>query len=305
MDLNLELDVLAAGDLNIDLVLTGCPLPEPGQERLVEGARYSIGGSAAIFACNLASLGAKVGLVACIGDDAPARFLLEEVSAIGVNIAGICRETLATGITVILALPGREQKAMLTYRGAIESLAEEHLPDALLRRARHLHIGSYYMLPRLAEGSARLFRRAHENSMTVSLDTNDDPLDEWGGGLPELLRDVDIFFPNRREALQIARETDLERAGRRLAGFCRTVVVKADADGALLFTDGGHTRLHSPPRPATMVDSTGAGDSFDAGFLRRWLERAPLEECLRFGNECGARAISAPGGTEPFRKTVA
>jgi sugar/nucleoside kinase (ribokinase family) len=300
-----EFDVIAVGDLNVDLVLSGCPLPEPGKERLAEGMNYTLGSSAAIFASNLASLGSRVAFVARVGADAPGRFLMEELAARGVGASAVKQTPeFHTGITVILTLPGQEQKALLTYRGAMEHLVESDVPDELLQRARHVHVGSYYMLPELQRGCARLFDRAHAAGLTTSLDTNDDPDERWDGGIWELLRRTDIFFPNRREALGITGEADLAKAGAKLASHARIVAMKADMEGALLFRqgDGPAAPLRLPALQVDFVEATGAGDSFDAGFLSRYLSGAPLDDCLRFGNACGALAVTYTGGTEAFRQ---
>lgn len=298
-----DFDVLAAGDLNVDLILSGAALPQPGREVLAGGARYAVGGSAGIFAVNAAALGLSVALAARVGDDVPGQFLRDELRAARVETSGII--TIAgspTGVTVVFGLAGQHQKALVTCRGAMEELNERDVPDALLGRAQHVHLASYYLLPRLQADFARLIERVRAAGATISLDTNDDPSEQWSGGLPQLLRGVDVFFPNRREALAIARESDLCRAGEKLAALCGIVAIKADADGALLFTDGGRTRLRAAAEPVKFVEATGAGDSFDAGFLARWLGGATLEECLRFANACGARAVTAEGGTEAFWK---
>lgn len=305
-----EFDVLAAGDLNVDLLLSGCPAPEPGKERLAAGMNYTLGGSAAIFACNLAALGARVCFAAKVGRDAPGEFCFDQLRARGVDVSGVrlCDEH-RTGISVILAAEGQAQKAILTYRGAMERLEEADISDELLRRARHLHVAAFYLLPALQPGCARLFERAHACGLTTSLDTNDDPDERWNSNLIEVLKFTDIFFPNRREALSIAGESDLCRAARKLtrcglAGHARIVAVKADADGALLAAavSGSPLELRVPRADVEFVEATGAGDSFDAGFLFRYLGGAPLEHCLRFANACGALAVTAAGGTEGFRR---
>ena len=310
-----EFDVLAAGDLNVDLLLSGCPAPEPGKERLARGMNYTLGGSAAIFACNLAALGARVCFAAKVGRDAPGEFCLEQLRARGVDVSGVrLSDEHRTGISVILAVEGQAQKAILTYRGAMERLEEADIPDELLRRARHLHVAAFYLLPALQPGCARLFERARASGLTTSLDTNDDPDERWNSNLLEVLKFTDIFFPNRREALSIAGESDLCRAARKLARFglariglagcARTVAAKADADGAVLAgaVSGSPLELRVPRANVEFVEATGAGDSFDAGFLFRYLGGAPPQDCLRFANACGALAVTAVGGTEAFRR---
>jgi len=305
-----EFDVLAAGDLNVDLLLSGCPAPEPGKERLAAGMSYTLGGSAAIFACNLAALGARVCFAAKVGRDAPGEFCLDQLRACGVDVSGVrLSDEHRTGVSVILAVEGQAQKAILTYRGAMERLEEADLPNELLRRARHLHVAAFYLLPALQPSCARLFERARASGLTTSLDTNDDPDERWNSNLLEVLKFTDIFFPNRREALSIAGESDLCRAARKLAriglaDWGRTVVAKADADGAVLAgaVSGSPLELRVPRADVEFVEATGAGDSFDAGFLFRYLAGAPPDDCLRFANACGALAVTAVGGTEAFRR---
>jgi len=300
-----EFDVLAAGDLNVDLLLSGCPAPEPGKERLAAGMNYTLGGSAAIFACNLAALGARVCFAAKVGRDAPGEFCLDQLRACGVDVSGVrLSDEHRTGISVILAVEGQAQKAILTYRGAMERLEEADIPNELLRRVRHLHVAAFYLLPALQPGCARLFERARACGLTTSLDTNDDPDERWNSNLLEVLKFTDIFFPNRREALSIAGESDLCRAALKLAGYARTVAVKADADGAVLAggASGSRLELRVPRAAIEFVEATGAGDSFDAGFLFRYLAGAPPADCLRFANACGALAVTAVGGTEAFHR---
>jgi sugar/nucleoside kinase (ribokinase family) len=300
-----EFDVLAAGDLNVDLLLSGCPAPEPGKERLAAGMNYTLGGSAAIFACNLAALGARVCFAAKVGRDAPGEFCLDQLRAHGVDVSGVrLSDEHRTGISVILAGEGQAQRAILTYRGAMERLEEADLPNELLRRVRHLHVAPFYLLAALQPGCARLFERARACGLTTSLDTNDDPDERWNSNLLEVLKLTDIFFPNRREALSITGERDLCRAARKLADCGRTVAVKADADGAVLAggASGSRLELRVPRAAVEFVEATGAGDSFDAGFLFRYLAGAPPQDCLRFANACGALAVTAVGGTEAFRR---
>jgi len=300
-----EFDVLAAGDLNVDLLLSGCPAPEPGKERLAAGMNYTLGGSAAIFACNLAALGARVCFAAKVGRDAPGEFCLDQLRGCGVDVSGVClSDEHRTGVSVILAVEGQAQKAILTYRGAMERLEEADIPNELLWRARHLHVAAFYLLPALQPGCARLFERARASGLTTSLDTNDDPDERWNSNLLEVLKFTDIFFPNRREALSIAGESDLRRAARKLADCGRIVVAKADADGAVLAgaASGSWVELRVPRAAVEFVEATGAGDSFDAGFLFRYLAGAPPQDCLRFANACGALAVTAVGGTEAFHR---
>ena len=151
------------------------------------------------------------------------------------------------------------------------------------------------MRPRVGE----LFQRLKSAGLSISLDTNDDPDDQWRGGLHEVLRYVDIFLPNQREARKAARTEDLEAAIKKLSELVPLVVVKLGPAGAL--AQRGKDRFLSPAQKVMTVDPVGAGDSFDAGFLRQYLRGADLPTCLASGNLAGALSTTRPGGTEAFR----
>jgi sugar/nucleoside kinase (ribokinase family) len=130
------------------------------------------------------------------------------------------------------------------------------------------------------------------------MDTNDDPDDRWQG-LSELLPYVDVLLPNEREALKISGEQELERAIARLAEIVPLVVVKMGPEGAI--AQRGKERFQSAPVRVRAIDTVGAGDSFDAGFLTHYIRGADVETCLVHGNLAGALSTTRAGGTEAFR----
>jgi len=135
--------------------------------------------------------------------------------------------------------------------------------------------------------------------LTTSLDTNDDPDDRWDGVLEKILPHVDILLPNEREAMKMSRADDSETALSRLAEKVETVVMKMGARGAVARQRG--RRFSAPSIPVSVIDPVGAGDSFDAGFLHQFLRGADIENCLIYGNLCGALSTTDCGGTEAFR----
>ena len=152
--------------------------------------------------------------------------------------------------------------------------------------------------PRVPE----LFQRLKSAGLTISLDTNDDPDDQWQGGLQDILRYVDVFLPNEREARKAAGIEDLEDAVKKLAALVPLVVVKLGREGAM--AQRGSERFLSPAQTVVPVDTVGAGDSFDAGFLHQYVRGADLPTCLASGNRAGALSTTRPGGTEAFRDAV-
>jgi sugar/nucleoside kinase (ribokinase family) len=293
-------DVTVAGELNLDLILYGLPeqlLPE--RELLADRMMLTLGSSSAIVAHNLAALGSRVGFQSRIGDDPLGQIALERLQYGGVDVTLVRRVPSATttGLTVILH--HEAWRNILTYSGTIAELTWDDLDLDYLADSRHFHFSSYYLQKSLRPRVAELFRHLKSKGLTTSLDTNDDPDDRWEGGLDEVLRHVDVFLPNQREASRAAGTDDLEAAIRKLSGLVPLVVVKLGHQGAL--AQRGMERVVSPSRDVVAVDTVGAGDSFDAGFLHEYVRGSDLETCLAKGNLAGALSTTRPGGTEAFR----
>jgi sugar/nucleoside kinase (ribokinase family) len=294
-------DVTIAGELNLDLILYGLPeqlLPE--RELLADRMMLTLGSSSAIVAHNLSTLGSRVGFQSHIGDDPLGRISLERLSESGVDVSNvrITPGKTTTGLTVILH--HEAWRNILTYAGTISELAWEDLDLDYLCDSRHFHFSSYYLQKSLRPRVAELFQHLKSRGLTISLDTNDDPDDRWEGGLHDLLRLVDVFLPNEREACKVAGTDDLEAAVGKLSALVPLVVVKRGRKGAL--AQKGFERFTAPSKEVVVpVDSVGAGDSFDAGFLHEYLQGADLAKCLASGNAAGALSTTRPGGTEAFR----
>jgi len=244
----------------------------------------------------LARLGLRVGLAGVVGDDAFGRFMLQELRERGVDVRG-CRIDPArpTGATVILARP--TDRAILTATGTIGDLRADDVPDPLVRRARHVHVASYYLQPALEDALPVIAERAHRAGATLSVDPNGDPTERWDGGLRGLLPSVDVFLPNEAEATAIAADDDVAVAARTLhgAGPRPVVAVKCGSDGAIAVDEAGLiSRVHG--FPVTPVDAVGAGDAFDAGFLAAWLDGQPIGDALALGAACGALSTRGVGG---------
>jgi sugar/nucleoside kinase (ribokinase family) len=292
-----DLDLLILGDANPDLVLHGGDVvPAFGQaEHLVDAATLTVGGSGAILACGAAKLGLRVAISAVVGDDLFGRFMREALSEVGVDISGIgVDDAMQTGITVVLS--GSDDRAILTMPGTVASLRSELIDPSLLARARHVHVSSYYLQTALAPALPVLFDEIHASGGTTSLDPNWDPTGAWDGGLLDLLVKVDVFLPNAMEATRSAHTSDLESAVRTLAARARLVVAKNGDRGAV--AGEGDTIYRVDGVLTQAVDTTGAGDSFDAGFLAAWLHGEPVDRALAIANACGSLSTRAMGGVD-------
>ena len=291
------LDLLVVGDCNPDLVLSGGDVaPVFGQvERVVEEAELTIGGSGAIAACGAARLGLRAGLVSAVGDDPLGRFMLDALAARGVDVSGVSiLPGGRTGVTVVLVRG--DDRGMLTAPGTIADLNADTVDRGLLRRARHVHVSSYFLQTALRPGLPGLLREARAAGATTSVDPNWDPAEEWDGGLLDLLDETNVLLLNADEATRIGRTDDVEAAALALSGEGTVVViVKLGGEGALA-VEGGRI-VRSPALPVDAVDAIGAGDSFDAGFLAGYLAGRRLEESLTLANACGSLSMRAAGGT--------
>jgi sugar/nucleoside kinase (ribokinase family) len=287
-------DILVAGEINPDLILSGRVTPEFGQvERLIDSANLTIGSSSAIFACGAARLGLKVDFIGKCGQDVFGMFMLEEMKDHGVDISNvIVLPHEQTGLSVILNRGN--DRAILTFPGLIGSLNVNEVTDQLLRQSRHIHISSYYLQNSLQPGLPGLFRRAKLAGVTTSLDTNWDPSEKWHG-LKELLPLTDIFLPNENEAIAISGETSLENALNCLGQHCETVVIKCGNRGAFAHHKGN--TFSAPAISVDLVDAIGAGDSFNAGFLYGSLNKWKIEDTLLLATACGSLSTRAAGGT--------
>jgi sugar/nucleoside kinase (ribokinase family) len=294
-----KFDVSVVGELNLDLILYGLPPDlEFEREHLAKDLSITLGSSSAIFTHNLALFGTKVAFNSSIGGDPLGEICLQRLEESGADLSGVRRFPVKlTGLTIIL--PCGPQRYILTYPGTIFEMSYDDLDLTHVLNARHFHLSSYFLQRALRPRVADLFREAKKAGLTTSLDTNDDPEDLWGDDLLEVLKYVDVFLPNEREACRIARTEDLTRAVDILAEKVPLLVIKCGKDGAI--ARQGKELFVSVPLQVETVDSVGAGDSFDAGFIHQFIRGARVEECLKNGNLSGALSTTRAGGTEAFR----
>ena len=295
-------DIAIAGEINLDLILYGLPLSMPVErELLASGFQTTLGSSSAILAHNLAVLGSRVGFITRSGNDELGKIALDRLGASGVDLTHALTDA-STGTGVTILLPHGDTRHSFTYLGTIAALKLSDLDLDYLKSARHFHFSSLYLQTALAPDLPALFRELKAAGLTLSLDTNDDPDDQWGPPLQGLLPLVDIFLPNESELLRMTGKNSLEAAHEALPPNIPCVAVKRGSRGSAVKTPD--QLISAPPVPVTPVDTIGAGDSFNAGFLFAWLRGLDYSECARAGNITGALSTLRPGGTEAFRDSA-
>ncbi len=269
---------------------------------MVEAADLTIGSSSVITACGAARLGLKVAFVGVVGDDVYGRFMLEAMQERGIDTSHcLIDPTLQTGFTVILAKPDGD-RAMLTYAGSIAALQPHQINHDLLAQTRHLHVGSYFLLDGLRDGLPELFAAAHAHNVTTSLDTNWDPREQWQADI--ILPHCDVLLPNAAEAKRLAGCDSLDEALTALAKIVPTLAVKLGADGGLVRQ--GDVVIRKRPFSVKVIDTVGAGDSFNAGFLCGYINQWSLANSLELALACGSLSTQAAGGTtaQPTREAA-
>jgi sugar/nucleoside kinase (ribokinase family) len=287
--------ILVAGELNVDLVLQNYrTFPTLGQEVLVEDASLTLGSSSAICASGLAKLGNSVVFAGKLGRDWWGDLCLEWLQKLGVDCSAVLRDhAIKTGITV--SITSRSDRALVTFPGSTAELRASNIRDQDLQRCSHLHVSSFFLQTGLRAGLKNLFRRAHDFGLTTSLDPGFDPYEQWDHDLIDILSEVDIFLPNESELAAITHKTDREEALRMLDNGRTITVAKFGTDGCMTLQPG--RVLHVPAFRVTTLDTTGAGDSFNAGFLHSWLRKEGIEAAMIFGTACGALSTLTSGGT--------
>jgi sugar/nucleoside kinase (ribokinase family) len=292
---SISYDIAVIGEVNPDLIITGGVFPEFGQvEKLVDSASMTIGSSSAIFACGAARLGLRVAFIGKIGGDIFGQFMRRSLEGYGIDTHGmIVDRDCPTGISIILS-KGRD-RAILTYPGTIPKLTRGEVDYEIICKSRHVHVGSYYLQDALRPGLPDLFSKAHKAGASTSLDTNFDPTGRWNGGIKELLGRVDVFLPNAVECQAIAKATDLDTAVTILSKNVKYLGVKDGKNGALLSFERKIFKVEAIK--VDILDTIGAGDSFDAGFIYGYLAGWEPEKILKFANACGGLSTRRAGGT--------
>jgi sugar/nucleoside kinase (ribokinase family) len=295
-----KFDVSIAGEVNLDLILYGFDETIPlDREILASNFEMTLGSSSAILAHNLAVLGKRVGFVTMYGSDPMGALAIERLSESGADLSRSAKggENTKTGVTILL--PHGRSRRILTYPGIMFDMTVADLDIDYLASARHFHLSSLFLQRGLHAGLPGLFAELKRRGLTLSLDTNDDPEDGWNGVLEELLPYLDLLLPNDDEVCRIAKRDSVEEALDVLSARVPLIAVKCGSRGALV-QEGGR-RFAVPGISVEPVDTIGAGDSFNAGFLAAWLGGALAEQCAQAGNITGALSTQKQGGTEAFR----
>lgn len=292
-----KFDLVAVGELNVDLIMTGLEaLPQLGKDTLAADMEVTLGGSTALFVLAASKLDLEVKFISKVGNDPFGRFLIDFLKEREVDTSDIIiDENLKTGLSVSLSFP--HDRGFATYLGTISRLRLEDVGLEILEQGRHLHLSSYFLQEDIKKDCPQLFSRAKDMGLSTSLDTGCDPQDKWEDDyIHKVFEKCDIFLPNELEALNITQKDTVLEALEELSRYVPLVVIKLGEKGAMAKYKDDDI-LSFPAFKVKVVDTTGVGDCFDAGFLYGYLNGFPISKCMVFGNACGALAATKMGGS--------
>jgi sugar/nucleoside kinase (ribokinase family) len=292
-------EVIVVGELNVDLILNKIDqFPLIGKEVLADEMKLTLGSSSAIFASNLKTLGTSVTYIGKLGKDNFGQHIIAALKNKSVDTSNIIFSPhLNTGATVVLNF--QEDRANVTYPGAMNDLTIRDISNEALQGSKHLHVSSIFLQQGLKPDISKLFKRAKEFGLTTSLDPQWDPAEIWDIDLNDLLQFVDVFMPNVEEFKALTKTTDLESAIKSIRHFQNIIIIKDSNKGAYLW-NGNELKHQRAFLNNNVIDSIGAGDSFDAGFINKFLQKKSLDECLEFATLIGAVNTTSHGGTGAF-----
>ncbi|WP_246362634.1 carbohydrate kinase family protein [Paenibacillus alba] len=287
-------DAVVIGDANIDLIVAGLnQIPQPGQEVFVDNMTMHIGGGAALFAISLAKLGSYVAFKGVLGNDGYGQYVREQFTQHGIDTMLIeTSQTSNTGITI--AINPEKDRSFISYAGSNRELDISKLDLKEVAQGKHVHITGYRGRAN-HDAFIQAARKLKELGVTLSCDVGWDDSGEWFKGVFDLMGCFDVFLMNETEACHYTNLDNIDESLRFMANYCKHIVVKLGSQGAITMKDGLQT-FHSAYQ-VDAVDTTGAGDSFNAGYLFGYLSGQDVETCLKYGNACGGLSVSASGGS--------
>jgi len=293
-----EYDCLCAGIVVADFICAPVThVPDAGGVVMTDAISTAIGGCASNVAMDLAKIGRRAAVAGLVGSDMPGSFVRDALSKGGVDTAHL-DETSAvqTSATLVINVRGEDRRFIHTFGANAEFDGRQITPD-LVRRARVLYLGGFYLMPGLtAERVVEVFRCARDANVPTVLDVVLPDPQIRREKLDKVMPWTDIFMPNVDEARQLTGLADpVEQARSFLDAGARTVVITCGGDGAVLAGESGI--LRAGRFPVEFVDGTGSGDAFAAGYIAGLLEGLPPERCLEIGSALGASCVRRAGAT--------
>lgn len=291
-------EIICMGNLVANVIArTVDRLPQRDELVLVDETKLLCGGNHASVATVLGRFGIDVGVIGRIGADGFGQFLTTFLESCGVDNSGVIVDD-STDTSVTIAPTRKDgEKGFLHSMGANANLCETDIDwnSPLFQAARFFHLGSLFVLPSLdGQPAARVLEMARSRGLITSVDLVWDATGQWMKLLEPCLPFIDYLFPNYAEAQALTSRTELQDiADLLLDRGVRVVAIKMGANGCYLKTTDHE--LHLPTFNVQALDTTAAGDAFEAGFLTGLIRGWDLERTTHFANGVGAYSVTQVG----------
>lgn len=297
-------DVYVYGDVNIDLIIPNVKqIPPNGEEWEIPVIQTITGGGAALFTLGLGKLGLYPVFKGAVGNDCYGHYIMDTFRKQNIDTSLLSMEK-ETGTGVSLSFTNEKDRSFVTYRGTNSGIDITNIRMEEVIQAKHIHVTGYAGTKNHAQ-YLDLLKKVKENTQTtVSFDVGWDDTGEWNPNIAELFSYIDVLFMNETESVHYSRCQSAEEAAQEFAKYCMIAVIKLGKKGSMAVS--GQNVYKKEGFPIEVVDTTGAGDSFNAGFIYGFLAGMDIEDALRCGNGCGALSCTGLGGntTFPNRKTL-
>lgn len=295
-----QFDVIAIGELNVDVILNNIDgEPEIGKEKFAKEMNLTLGSSTAIFAANIACLGSKTSFMGMIGNDIFGNLIESSLSCKKVDTSMLIKsDKYPSGATICLNY--KEDRANVTYQGAMDFLQFSDINKEMLHSTKHIHLSSVFMQSGIKKDLLDILKYAWENGVTTSLDPQWDPTEKWDFDYESILPYVNVFLPNETELKLITQSNCLDDAIQKIMPIINICVVKCGRKGSLLLRKNEEAKQLDAFINNDVIDAIGAGDSFNAGFIHTFVNGGTIENAQRYGNLMGAINTTAIGGTGAF-----
>ncbi|MGY5851414.1 carbohydrate kinase family protein [Salegentibacter sp. F14] len=291
--------LLVVGELNVDLILNSIQgFPQVGTEIVADSMDFTLGSSSAIMASNISILGVDTSFCGMIGSDKFGDFVLEQLHLKKINTNYIIKSPkYKTGVTVVMNYD--QDRANITFCGAMKALTINEIPWENINNFHHLHLSNFFLQEGIKNDITKIFEKAKDSGLTTSLDLQYDPTETWSFDFRTCLPYVDVFLPNEAEILALTGKENIESAITEIRPYANILALKMGKNGSRLINK--KKDISAPPYISeNYKDAIGAGDSFNAGFISKFLEEAPLKECLKNANLMGSINTTRAGGTTAF-----
>ncbi|WP_439185692.1 carbohydrate kinase family protein [Carboxylicivirga taeanensis] len=289
-----KFDILITGDCNLDLIFNDFDkIPKFGEEVIAESFNIKLGSSAGITAVHLAALGAKVAYIGAIGHDDFGEQFKALLQSNGVNTDYMVEKNgYQTGCTVVMSQ--NDDRANLTYAGAMAQLHPRDIPLQLVATTRFFHLSNPYILPNFRNQLTDFFKAIKAHKAVTSLDPQWDVMEKWDTNLLELLPYIDYFFPNEKE-LELLLQTN-KLPAETLTQMCPTHIINTCGSKGVCHYHSNTSTIYNSYLNKSPIDCIGAGDAFTAGFLAGKIEGQATPEAIRLGCKNGALSTTVAGG---------